>query len=329
MSLSYADTRKHGMINNKTKVINHPDYGKLINLSQLNAFLFGKNEIPITTCRQSLKDKKIIYTINNETYLKTSEINKYFDSIGDLDNQQDRYILINYYRIIKKELSTWDNHIFNFWKGFRNYLINRNNTNSETILNYIGQDHFLGKLESNERIIDMKTILFETIGSPITITLGYENLNHKYYINILNPDFNRIYQILVKDLLCRNPDDYILHNLARVTEISFAKLILQSYKKKNEFVIPIEQAETIIHFKSRKAREEYINKFIIRYDMGTIYKLSEEGIMLNFEGLNKYFLNLSEKYLSSFENKEQINTMYYNITQELIKSYQYLYEHLI
>ena len=175
----------------------------------------------------------------------------------------------------------------------------------------------------------MKTILFETIGPPITITFGYENLNHKYYINILNPDFNRIYQILVKDLLCRNPDDYILHNLARVTEISFAKLILQSYKKKNEFVIPIEQAETIIHFKSRKAREEYINKFIIRYDTGTIYKLSEEGIMLNFEGLNKYFLNLSEKYLSSFENKEQINTMYYNITQELIKSYQYLYEHLI
>ena len=48
--------------------------------------------------------------------------------------------------------------------------------------------------------------------------------------------------------------------------------------------------------------------------------------MTNFEGLNKFLLNLEVKYLQQWENKEQINELYYQITHELIKSYEILYK---
>ena len=54
--------------------------------------------------------------------------------------------------------------------------------------------------------------------------------------------------------------------------------------------------------------------------------MKEDGIYLNFIGLNKYFLNLEEKYLSSFEMKDAINDFYTNITNELIESYKILYK---
>ena len=47
--------------------------------------------------------------------------------------------------------------------------------------------------------------------------------------------------------------------------------------------------------------------------------------MTNFEGFNKFLLSLDIKYIS-WEVKEQINELYYQITHELIKSFQLLYE---
>jgi len=50
---------------------------------------------------------------------------------------------------------------------------------------------------------------------------------------------------------------------------------------------------------------------------------------LNFEGFNKYFLNLELRYLLHFEMKEMITTLYYNITNELIESYKTLYDNVV
>ena len=48
---------------------------------------------------------------------------------------------------------------------------------------------------------------------------------------------------------------------------------------------------------------------------------------LNFEGFNKYLLNLESSYLYNFQEKENINELYYNVMDELVNSYQRLYTH--
>jgi hypothetical protein len=47
---------------------------------------------------------------------------------------------------------------------------------------------------------------------------------------------------------------------------------------------------------------------------------------INFEGINKFLLNISESDVVNFEVKEMINEMYYNSMHELIYSFEKLYE---
>jgi hypothetical protein len=65
--------------------------------------------------------------------------------------------------------------------------------------------------------------------------------------------------------------------------------------------------------------------FSIKYF--SITKVIDGEYMTNFEGLNKFLLSIDTKYLQQWENKEQINELYYQITHELIKSYEILYNH--
>ena len=56
-----------------------------------------------------------------------------------------------------------------------------------------------------------------------------------------------------------------------------------------------------------------------------LFEEKEGTIYLNFEGFNKYLLNLELSYLNNFEDKERINTLYYNVMDELVNSYKKLY----
>jgi hypothetical protein len=48
--------------------------------------------------------------------------------------------------------------------------------------------------------------------------------------------------------------------------------------------------------------------------------------MLNFKGINKFLLNITEDDVENFDVKEQINEMYYNSMNELIHSFEQLYK---
>jgi hypothetical protein len=65
-----------------------------------------------------------------------------------------------------------------------------------------------------------------------------------------------------------------------------------------------------------------------QYKINTIWTKLDDTIYLNFEGLNKYFLNLEKADLISDDMKEIVSDFYYNITNELINSYKTLYYHL-
>ena len=64
---------------------------------------------------------------------------------------------------------------------------------------------------------------------------------------------------------------------------------------------------------------EFIDFFVTKYS--SLVK----NDLTNFEGMNKFLLSIDIKYLQQWENKEQINELYYQITHELIRSYELLY----
>ena len=69
-------------------------------------------------------------------------------------------------------------------------------------------------------------------------------------------------------------------------------------------------------------------EFLRLYKDKNLYDDEDGIIKLNFEGFNKYLLNLNKDNLVNFSQKESINELYFNITNELINSYQNLYNYL-
>ena len=140
--------------------------------------------------------------------------------------------------------------------------------------------------------------------------------------------YETLYKCIVNKILLQNPEEYIINNLTNITKNkSLAEMIFKSYDKKDEYIINIEEIESIILFKSSKLKLEYREYFKSLYinDKIYFYDKNKENYYLNFEGFNKFLLNLNEIYLSTFKIKESINDLYYKITKELIDSYNQLF----
>ena len=106
-----------------------------------------------------------------------------------------------------------------------------------------------------------------------------------------------------------------------------ATMIYKSHDKKQNYEICVDDLNEIINFKSKQKKNSYLEYFEKIYTNNGIYQKTEEKIYLNFEGFNKYLLNIDASYLGNFQDKEIINQMYYNVMDELINSYQKLYKY--
>jgi len=313
------------------EIILDPNHGKSLLLKDINLFLTGLNKIPLSTSEMLLLDKQIIFKKNNTLYLKVNKFNNYLDAIGDLSNFKDKYLLINYYKLINKDLNTTQSKIKCFFDNFTKYLLKKNSIDSDLILLYIGDNYLKGELVNTD--CNSLTIKFKTEYEPIIFTFGNTNIkSNNIYINLTNINYKEInrniYKNIVKKFLLNKPNEYIIKNLTKlIGNKSFAELIYSSHDKKSEYTVDIDILDFIIKYKNEKYKDDYINLFLIKYKNKCIYQKNNDGsINLNFEGFQKYLLNLSEEYLSSFDMKEYINDMYFNITDELIKSYKELYE---
>ncbi len=121
-------------------------------------------------------------------------------------------------------------------------------------------------------------------------------------------------------------DRFVCYNLSKITNNEdFSSLLVSSHNNKEDFCIPVYIINTFINFKNNKSAEKYLEKFKSYYQEGTIYKEDDDDIIVNFEGFNKYFLNLEMDDLANINAKEMINNFYYNITNELINSYKILF----
>jgi hypothetical protein len=123
-----------------------------------------------------------------------------------------------------------------------------------------------------------------------------------------------------------DPEEFLISSLEKVTgNLEFSEMAVKSYLVKNDFQTPLRSICELISWKNDESMNTFIDMFVNKYF--SITKVIDGEYMTNFEGLNKFLLSIDTKYLQQWENKEQINELYYQITHELIKSYEILYKH--
>ena len=321
-----AAISSNNIFNKNSKIILDSKYGRSICLEELNLFLFGVKEVPKTSCLFSLKDKNIIFLKDKTYYLPLLQFSNYCDAIGSLENYNREYLLINYKNITEENLDLLQSKIRDFLEDFVKFLKNRNSINSNYILEYIGETYTKGRFECYNQLANIYTISFETPYRRIILSFGEEDLDHKFYINLEDYNLKNVYKIIQKDLLLNNPDEFVKQHLTKlVGNKYFGELLFSSHNQKNEYIINVNQLDTIIQYKSDKLKSEYLEQYMYLYRKSNLYDDNGGDIMLNFEGFQKYLLNCESKYLESFEVRESINHLYYNITNELINCYKELY----
>ena len=347
MNITYSKIDKFNLTN-KVRNIIHPNYGRCFDFNQTNKYLFGVNGNIENISYFDLKNRKIIFSfggseennIKGQYYIRFDKFNEYFDyieSVTDFTKElKDEKIFLpfNYFLVNNKKIPYYYNEIFMIFQNFKKYLKKVNTVDSRSILNYMGGDiFFAGYLSTFVTNPFMLSISFDTEYKPFTIGIskntsqyfkysGYIDMTSEETINFSIP---YIYEDLCKKILYNDEKKFVIINLTRVVgNQSFAEMLFKSYSDKETFSIPVEEVEEIIQFKDNNAKNQYLEIFLSKYKNNIYIKLNS-NYHLNFEGFNKYLLNLDEKYLLNFRVKESINNIYFNITNELINCYRQLY----
>ena len=341
----YKNIYKMGLFDNCNEIKIHPTAGRCIRLEDINRFFFGYSEHLSNICNLDLITKKILVKFNDIPFIKLSMISKYFDYINDIVNFENdkNYIPFNYYLVTSdlynKKMPKFYEEIYNFFINFSLYLKKKNCIEANNLINMIFNDkgYFKGYLNSKIMLNPYTMVIsFNTHNNFFAIVVGEENdtiLENYISFSDFNSDktdlkYEHLYKCIVNKILLQNPEEYIINNLTNITKNkSLAEMIFKSYDKKDEYIVNIEEIESIILFKSSKFKLEYREYFKSLYinEKVYFYDNNSKNYYLNFEGFNKFLLNLNEKYLSTFKIKESINDLYYKITKELIDSYNQLF----
>jgi len=308
-----------------------PEVGRIMNLSKINRIFFGNSDEFSLMSRIELLNSNMIIKKDNEFFMFTKEILPYFDMIKDkLDI--NRYFPYNYFSFIKKDnIPEHFNFIINSMNEYINFLdqkITKNEMDifSITIKNIIVKNNMV-RGELVDCIPFNYIVKFDKIGKPLMINFSYEEESNNSLIlgkTNTNDNLEKLYQCHKNLTLMESPKEFLISNLERVTgDINFSKLAVDSYLLKNQYETHIDGLSNLILWKDGNAKLSYLTFFVQKYNH--LIKGSKDGLMTNFEGFNKFLLNLEVKYLQQWEVKEQYNELYFQITHELIKSYEILY----
>jgi hypothetical protein len=301
------------------------DYGKVISLRRFNKILFGKDESFCTLEKFVLINAGIIKQINNEYYLLLNKISNYFDLVET--QKGELHMPYNYYKNFKQHIT--DHKYFNIFNTIDHY-IEYLDTIGDQFSIFIKSIMFTNELFNGE-LVDSKFGMYcvkfnKKMGVPLYITFDNDTEQKEGTIAYVGEsNYESLYEHHKKCLLMDNPEDFLINNLERVTgNFEFSKMAVQSYLIKNDYQTPLKGLTELITWKDVSLKNEYLDFFIFKYK--NIVKVIDGEYMTNFEGLNKFLLNLEVKYLDQWLIKEQINELYYQITHELINSYEILYK---
>jgi hypothetical protein len=304
-----------------------------IPLQRINQFFFGVN-VDMKKYHFDFHRNGLITVHSNIPYVYISKIDIYLSQAYDIIHKMGiKCFPYNYYKYIDMNdkdmlyctmISTMDQFI--------GYLESLDTPYSNTILNILkpkmGLEVMVADvLQFNENIeIILK---FKKAGSPLFIRMNNDGTSHLSLKLSQEVDseaeadnHSTLYEHICSELLMDSPTDFIINNIERVCgSREFAEMMVNSYMNKDEQSTPIEMVASVILWKNETRMEKYIEYFKSRYNT--------MNDCIDFEGVNKFFLNITEEYVANFEVKEQINTMYYLAMKELIHSYEVLYNNKI
>ena len=186
-------------------------------------------------------------------------------------------------------------------------------------------------LELDEYLNDM-VLKFDKKGKPLFITLSWSVNKNLKYSNMLRicdnidlDEYEILYDYICEQLKMDSPEDFLINNLDRVCgSREFSEIMVKSYLAKNDFNFSLDSISSVILWKDSNSYLKYKNYFLARYEHCIVF--NDDQILVNFEGINKFLLNINEDYVENFEVKEQVNDMYYNCMTELISSFEKLYK---
>ena len=319
---TYTELKQAGIINNL--MIVHPVHDKIIPLEHVCKCLFGVKTLPITTCIIKLELDGIIMKYNDDYYIIASHFGSFLDKIGCLDKYMNKYLVINYCNFLGTELTGIQKDIYIFNQQFIEYLEKYKPIHHSTIIKMIGKNHCNGMMAGYDETINIMMIKYDTY----CISYGYDKMDTEMYIDLskINKDtFKKLAEDIFQTMLRTNVDDYVIYNLEKITgNDAFSRMLVIAHNNPSDFLIPIDVVTSIIMFKNEQHKHNYNMKFMKMYKNGTIWEKNDNEIMFNFEGLNRYYLNLDDTVI---DNKEEVNSLYYDITNELINSYKALYNY--
>lgn len=329
---SYGDICNTGLIECISNIEIDENHGRLVKLSEINTWLLGIDECPKQVTENTLVVLEMAIKKKNICYLKLKKFFNYLNHIKTFVNFDidPNYIPINYYRLMK-EIDIPEHYLklINFFDSLHQYLSELDTPESKTINHYIGIQIFKGRV--SYCIENPFSLLIEFYTPTRPFFIGFNNISSEpNFINLENTNnkdqLDVLVKFLVERILMSNPENYMIHNMTRVTgnEI-FAKMIITSYLDKDDYIVDSDELNNIINFKNDTSMKKYQQQFVRCYHDSNIYHQDKNKLYLNFEGFNKYLLNLEVNYLLNFGSKEEINQLYYCITQELIQSYEKLY----
>ena len=334
-------------INDNIKLI--PEVGNVILYDELSEILFGRKINTIS--RLELLNKKFVLNMNSrdgEILFDLSKFEEYILFVRDRVNwDEEKLCPINYFNCLDKlngtnisELVTIDFlKIQNVLSQFKNYLINKEDKHAEILLKLFWDYRFNGVItnydkKANDYFFLMSLKFNRKNGLPLILNLCDEkqinNSNSTLSLDEEN-NFDNLYENWVNILLMDSQQDYVISCLEIITgSIDLAEMIFSSHSNKIEYLIDVNDLNQVISFKNEKSKEEYITYFKMIYESLSdkyieCFTEKDNKVFLNFEGFNKYLLNLEMSYLKNFESKETINTLYYKVMDELVNSYKKLY----
>lgn len=326
----------------KSEQIIIPDVGNAIPVDLVLESLFGNNNIDFP--RLDFLRNGFSLNYNGKSYFVVKEIERFIKFMANSKNFDYKEISnicpVNFYLLNgifdNTELPYYD--LFSRLFDFRNYLIKNN---FSELLSLYWPKFFKGKVTAFIKDPYMLVLVFSRpAGKSLRLNVIEINNELKFLVEsntttiLENPELicnHTLYQDIVNEwyynIEMDNGDEFIINNLAEVTgSVEMARFIFQSSKYENEHVIRISDINSIISFKSPKFKREYYDYFKEIYPDLVVDDNDYLGL-LNFEGFNKYLLNLNPSHLASFSEKEMINEMYNSITRELITCYKKLYNY--
>ncbi len=349
----YHHAVKSGLFNSSqiSKKFTHVD--NMVPLVRVNNFFFGTSSFADNFNYLNLAKENIVRKEYGIYYLETKKLENYLEYVVEHLRFDTTFNCCPYnYFKFRKNLDKPYNIPLHFQlmcktiDNFLSYLDTLDTQQAKTIRHILTPNAKLGEFNKLEcEVSDVLSFdnlilnefvikLIRTAGKPIFLRLRCETETcDSYNSNTLilsatpNTDnFNSVYNYINEQMLMSDtPEEFLICNIERVCGSRvFAEIMVKSYLDKDGFVFSMDSISSIILWASSEAELKYSEYFCGKYP--NCIELTNSTRMLNFEGINKFLLNISEDDVENFEVKEQINEMYYNSMFELIHSFEQLYK---